>query len=110
MEDVRTELRQAIESVQTIVSDLDEIITDFNETIGLLDYNEYVTLVKGLRKELADVQVKSWANRLKLKAKEEKRVEEELVEKMKALVLQEAQKDSAHHTPQDKTTNVVLSI
>lgn len=108
MEDVRTELRQAIEGVQTIVEDLDLIVSDFNETIGLLDYNEYVRLVKTLRKELADVQIKSWANRLKLKAEEEKKTEQELVQKMKELVL--AQTDSTPDSQQDNTIVAESSI
>lgn len=89
MEDVRTELRQAIEGIQTIVEDLDLIVTDFNDTIGNISYQEYVTLIKDLRKELASVQIKSWANRLKLKVKEEvedKKVEELMIEKMKEVM------------------------
>ena len=90
MEDVRTEIKWAIEGIQTIVDDLDMIVTDFNDTIEILDYQEYVTLIKALRKELADVQVKSWGNRLKLKvkeAKEDKAVEEMMIQKMKEYMI-----------------------
>jgi hypothetical protein len=92
MEDVRTELKFAIEGIQTIVEDLDLIVSDFNDAISTLDYNEYVRLLKALRKELADVQIKSWGNRLKLKMKEEKEekaIEEMLVNKMKEVMIAE---------------------
>jgi hypothetical protein len=92
MEDVRTELKFAIEGIQTIVEDLDLIVSDFNDTISALDYSEYVKLLKALRKELADVQIKSWGNRLKLKIKEEKEekaIEEMLVNKMKEVMIAE---------------------
>lgn len=95
MEDVRTELKFAIEGIQTIVEDLDLIVSDFNDAISTLDYQEYVKLLKALRKELADVQIKSWGNRLKLKIKEEKEekaIEEMLVNKMKEVM--SAEKES----------------
>jgi hypothetical protein len=92
MEDVRTELKFAIEGIQTIVEDLDLIVSDFNDAISTLEYSEYVKLLKALRKELADVQIKSWGNRLKLKVKEEKEdkaIEDMLVNKMKEAMLAE---------------------
>jgi len=70
MEDIRQEIRWAIEGIQTIVDDLDMIVTDFNDTIGAIDYAEYIALMKTLRKELSDVQIKSWGHRLKLKCDE----------------------------------------
>lgn len=68
------------------MQDLDLIVSDFNDTIGVLDHSEYVKLLKALRKELADIQLKSWANKLKLKVDEEKQdkaIEAMMIEKMK---------------------------
>lgn len=96
MEDVRTELRWAIEGIQQVVTDLDLIVSDFNDTIGLLNHSEYVVLLKALRREISDIQLKSWANKLKLKVDEEKvdkAIEEMLVQKMKEAMKEEAQKD-----------------
>lgn len=89
MEDVRLELKYAVEGIQTLVDDLDMIVTDFNDVIGEVDYNEYVVLLKSLRKELADVQLKSWALRLKEKVKvekEDKAIEEMMISKMKEVM------------------------
>lgn len=91
MEDVRTELKFAVEGIQTIVDDLDMIITEFNEVIGEVDYDMYVVLLKTLRKEIADVQIKSWGLRLQEKVKEEKEekaIEEMLINKMKEVMAQ----------------------
>jgi hypothetical protein len=89
MEDVRTEIRYAIEGIQQIVNDLDMVVTDFNDVIGNLNHADYIELLKTLRKELAAIQVKSWAHKLKLKVneeKEDKAIEEMLVGKMKEIM------------------------
>ena len=98
MEDVRTEIKFAVEGIQTLVDDLNMIVTDFNDVIGEVDYNEYVVLLKLLRKELADVQLKSWALRLQEKVKvekEDKAIEEMMISKMKEVM---AQNDLAGNT------------
>jgi hypothetical protein len=91
MEDVRTELKYAIEGIQTLVEDLNMIVSDFNDVIGEVDYDMYVALLKALRKELADVQLKSWALRLQEKVKvekEDKAIEEMMISKMKEVMAQ----------------------
>lgn len=71
MEDVRTEIRHAIEGIERVVDDLNEIVSDFNDVIGTINYDQYVTLLKSLRRELANLQLKAWAHELKFKIKEE---------------------------------------
>jgi hypothetical protein len=105
MEEVRGELKCAVEAIQTIVEDLNLIITDFNDVIGDVDYNMYVALVKTLRKELADIQLKSWALRMKEKVKEEKEekaIEEMLVNKMKEYMAQNDLANTVTETPKSE--------